>query len=358
MGKIKIFLQSIVGKFSAMTLTGQIVTGVVSTVVLVGGITVGVYTYNKNQENGLNKPNKEMEQLVEDSKDMTSAEIADILQDKDGELPEEIVKKLEEEIDNKNKKEDSNIIINNSKEEESNNGGTSTPGTNGGSNNGGTSTPGTNGGGNNGGTSTPSTNGGSNNGGTSTPGTNGGSNNGGTSTPGTNGGSNNGGTSTPGTNGGGNNGGTSTPSKPSDDKIDVSDIPPAKYMLNGTAKTLMTNYGISGSYNGNRFNEITDVTASFAKGAIDFNTAKRKLVGKVTDNGTLRIKNVKYKSADYSMTDPMKTTYQYADEVWKANGFLNYKPSSSVAFDTVLLVHLDQNENMRLYRIIVEFEKI
>ena len=129
-------------------------------------------------------------------------------------------------------------------------------------------------------------------------------------------------------------------------------------MLNGTAKTLMTNYGISGSYNGNRFNEITDVTASFAKGAIDFNTAKRKLVGKVTDNGTLRIKNVKYKSADYSMTDPMKTTYQYADEVWKANGFLNYKPSSSVAFDTVLLVHLDQNENMRLYRIIVEFEKI
>ena len=316
MGKIKIFLQSIVGKFSAMTLTGQIVTGVVSTVVLVGGITVGVYTYNKNQENGLNKPNKEMEQLVEDSKDMTSAEIADILQDKDGELPEEIVKKLEEEIDNKNKKEDSNIIINNSKEEESNNGGTSTPGTNGGSNNGGTSMPGTNGG------------------------------------------SNNGSTSTPGTNGGGNNGGTSTPSKPSDDKIDVSDIPPAKYMLNGTAKTLMTNYGISGSYNGNRFNEITDVTASFAKGAIDFNTAKRKLVGKVTDNGTLRIKNVKYKSADYSMTDPMKTTYQYADEVWKANGFLNYKPSSSVAFDTVLLVHLDQNENMRLYRIIVEFEKI
>ena len=129
-------------------------------------------------------------------------------------------------------------------------------------------------------------------------------------------------------------------------------------MLNGTAKTLMTNYGISGSYNGNRFNEITDVIASFAKGAIDFNTAKRKLVGKVTDNGTLRIKNVKYKSADYSMTDPMKTTYQYADEVWKANGFLNYKPSSTVAFDTVLLVHLDQNENMRLYRIIVEFEKI
>ena len=293
----------------------QICAAIVS-VVVVGGTTVGVYTYNKNQENGLNKPNKEMEQLVEDSKDMTSEEIADILQDKDGELPDEIVKKLEEEIDNKNKKEDSNIIINNSKEEESNNGGTSTPGTNGGSNNGGTSTPGANGG------------------------------------------SNNGGTSTPGTNGGSNNGGTSTPSKPSDDKIDVSDIPPAKYMLNGTAKTLMTNYGISGSYNGNRFNEITDVIASFAKGAIDFNTAKRKLVGKVTDNGTLRIKNVKYKSADYSMTDPMKTTYQYADEVWKANGFLNYKPSSTVAFDTVLLVHLDQNENMRLYRIIVEFEKI
>lgn len=148
------------------------------------------------------------------------------------------------------------------------------------------------------------------------------------------------------------------PSKPSDDKIDVSDIPPAKYMLNGTGDKLMKNYGITGSYNGNRFNEINAITAAFAKGAIDFNTAKQKLVGKVTDNGTLRIKNIKYKSADYSMTDPMKTTYQYADEALKVNGFLNYKPSSSVAFDTVLLVHLDQNENMRLYRIIVEFEKI
>ena len=129
-------------------------------------------------------------------------------------------------------------------------------------------------------------------------------------------------------------------------------------MLDSTADTLMRNYGINGSYNGNRVNEINDVIASFAKGAIDFNTAKRKLIGKVTDNGTLRIKNIKYKAADYRMIDPMKTTYQFADEEWKANGFLNYKPSSLVAFDKVFLVHLDQNENMRLYRIIVEFEKI
>lgn len=148
------------------------------------------------------------------------------------------------------------------------------------------------------------------------------------------------------------------PSRPSDDAIDVSDIPPAKYMLNGTANTLMKNYAISASYSGNRVNEINDVVASLAKGAIDFNNAKQRLVGKVTDNGTLRIKNVKYKSVDYSMTDPMKTTYQYADEIWKANGFVNYKPSSSVAYDKVFLAHLDQNENMRLYRIIVEFEKI
>ena len=148
------------------------------------------------------------------------------------------------------------------------------------------------------------------------------------------------------------------PSKPSDDKIDVSDIPPAKYMLSGIGDKLMNNYGITGSYNGNRVNEVNAITAAFAKGAIDFNTAKQKLVGKVTDNGTLRIKNIKYKSADYSMRDPMKSSYEFADEVWKGNGFINYKPSSSVAFDTVLLVHLDQNENMRLYRIIVEFEKI
>lgn len=129
-------------------------------------------------------------------------------------------------------------------------------------------------------------------------------------------------------------------------------------MLNGTANTLMKNYGISASYSGNRVNEINAVVASFAKGAIDFNTAKGKLIGKVTDNGTLRVKDVKYKSVDYIMTDPMKTTYQYADEIWKANGFSNFKPRSSVAYDKVFLAHLDQNENMRLYRIIVEFEKI